>query len=120
VVLALTSSPEPILLGKWLKQDAVVCAIGASTPDRRELDDEAMRGVVLVESREAALREAGDILLAHAQVTAEIGELLNGPEIDRKDRPVVFKSVGIAIEDIAAAKLVYDKYTAQRSAPGDA
>ena len=100
-----------------------MCAIGAATPDRRELDDEVMRGVVLVESREAALREAGDILLAHAQVTAEIGELLNGAEIDRldrKDRPVVFKSVGIAIEDIAAAKLVYDKFTAHASAPGDA
>ncbi len=120
VVLALTSSPEPILFGKWLKKDAVVCAIGAATPDRRELDDDAMRGVVLVESREAALREAGDILLAHAQVTAEIGELLNGAEIDRNGRPVVFKSVGIAIEDIAAAKLVYDKFTARASAPGDA
>jgi ornithine cyclodeaminase/alanine dehydrogenase-like protein (mu-crystallin family) len=115
VVLALTSSPVPILFGKWLKQDAMVCAIGAATPDRRELDDEAMRGVVLVESREAALREAGDILLAHAQVTAEIGELLKSGQVDRldrKDRPVIFKSVGIAIEDIAAAKLVYDRFTA--------
>ena len=120
VVLALTSSPEPILFGKWLKQDALVCAIGASTPDRRELDDETMRGVVLVESREAALREAGDILLARAQVAAEIGEVLNGAQIDRLDRPAVFKSVGIAIEDIAAAKLVYDKFTARCGAPGDA
>jgi ornithine cyclodeaminase/alanine dehydrogenase-like protein (mu-crystallin family) len=64
---------------------------------------------VVVESREAALREPGDILLARAQVTAEIGELLQGAVMDRRDRPVVFKSVGIAIEDIAAAKLVYDK-----------
>ncbi len=112
VVLALTSSPEPILFGRWLKKDALVCAIGAATPDRRELDDEVMRGVVLVESREAALREAGDILLAHARVAAEIGELLNGAQLYRNDRPVVFKSVGIAIEDIVAAKLVYDKFTA--------
>jgi ornithine cyclodeaminase/alanine dehydrogenase-like protein (mu-crystallin family) len=113
VVLALTSSPEPIVFGKWLKNDALVCAVGASTADRRELDDEAMRGVVLVESREAALREAGDIVLAHAQVTAEIGELLNGTQIHRNDRPVVFKSVGMAIEDIATAKLVYDKFIAR-------
>ena len=82
VVLALTSSPTPILSGRWLGPDAMVCAIGAATPDRRELDDEAMRGAVVVESREAALKEAGDIVLARAQVTAEIGELLNGAQID--------------------------------------
>jgi ornithine cyclodeaminase/alanine dehydrogenase-like protein (mu-crystallin family) len=109
VVLTLTSSPVPILQGRWLKKDATVCAIGAATPERRELDAETMRGAVVVESREAALREAGDILLAKAGVSAEIGELLNGAEIDRKGLPVVFKSVGIAIEDIAAAKLVYER-----------
>jgi ornithine cyclodeaminase/alanine dehydrogenase-like protein (mu-crystallin family) len=109
VVLTLTSSPEPILFGRWLKKDAMVCAVGAVTPDRRELDDEAMRGSVVVESREAAMREPGDILLAKAQVTAEIGELLHGAALHRRDRPVVFKSVGIAIEDVAAAKLVYDR-----------
>ena len=76
VVLALTSSPEPMLRGKWLSPHAMVCAIGAATPERRELDEEAMRGAVVVESREAAMKEAGDIVLAHAQVTAEIGELL--------------------------------------------
>ena len=108
VVLTLTSSPVPVLQGRWLEKDAVVCAVGAVTPDRRELDDEAMRGAVVVESREAAMREPGDILLAQAEVSAEIGELLNGASLDKKERPVVFKSVGIAIEDIAAAKLVYD------------
>jgi ornithine cyclodeaminase/alanine dehydrogenase-like protein (mu-crystallin family) len=108
VVLTLTSSPVPILQGRWLKKDAVVCAVGAVTPDRRELDDEAMRGAVVVESREAAMREPGDILLAKAEVSAEIGELLNGASLDEKGRAVVFKSVGIAVEDIAAAKLVYD------------
>jgi ornithine cyclodeaminase/alanine dehydrogenase-like protein (mu-crystallin family) len=113
VVLALTSSPEPVLRGKWLSPHAMVCAIGAATPERRELDEEAMRGAVVVESREAAMKEAGDIVLAHAQVTAEIGELLNGAQMERGDRPVVFKSVGIAVEDIAAAKLVYDKFTGQ-------
>jgi ornithine cyclodeaminase/alanine dehydrogenase-like protein (mu-crystallin family) len=114
VVLTLTSSPVPVLQGKWLKKDAVVCAVGAVTPERRELDDEVMRGVVVVESREAAMREPGDILLAKAEVTAEIGELLNGASFDRRDRPVVFKSVGIAIEDIAAASLVYGKITGQK------
>jgi thiomorpholine-carboxylate dehydrogenase len=109
VVLTLTSSPVPVLHGRWLKKDALVCAVGAVTRDRRELDEEAMRGAVVVESREAAMREPGDILMAKAEVSAEIGDLLNGASLDRKDRPMVFKSVGIAIEDIAAAKLVYEK-----------
>ena len=115
VVLTLTSSPEPILQGRWLKQDAVVCAVGAVTPTRRELDDEAMRGAVVVESREAGMREPGDILLANARISAEIGELLNGAVLDRKGLPVVFKSVGVAIEDIAAAKLVYERIAGARS-----
>jgi ornithine cyclodeaminase/alanine dehydrogenase-like protein (mu-crystallin family) len=63
VVLTLTSSPKPILFGRWLKKDAVVCAVGAVTPDRRELDDESMRGAVVVESREAAMREPGGYLV---------------------------------------------------------
>ena len=111
VILTLTSSAEPILLGKWLKHDALICAVGAVTPDRRELDDDAIRGSVIVESREAALREPGDILLSHAEVTAELGELFNGVTLHRKPGPVVFKSVGMAIEDIASAKLVFDKMT---------
>jgi thiomorpholine-carboxylate dehydrogenase len=111
VALTLTSSPVPILRGRWLKQDALVCAVGAVTPERRELDDEAMRGAVVVESREAAMREPGDILLAKAEVSAEIGELLQGASLDRRERPVVFKSIGIAIEDIAAAKLVCELAT---------
>ena len=111
VVLTLTSSPVPVLQGRWLKEDALVCAVGAVTPDRRELDDEAMLGAVVVESREAGMREPGDILLAKAEVSTEIGELLNGAGFDRKGRAVVFKSVGIAIEDVAAAKLVYELVT---------
>jgi ornithine cyclodeaminase/alanine dehydrogenase-like protein (mu-crystallin family) len=118
VVLTLTSSPVPVLQGRWLKKDAVVCAVGAVTPNRRELDDEAMRGAVVVESREAAMREPGDILLAKAEVSAEIGELLDGASLDRKGRPVVFKSVGIAIEDIAAANLVYEKLAGPIAGPG--
>jgi len=115
VVLTLTSSPEPILFGRWLKKDAMVCAVGAVTPNRRELDDEAMRGAVVVESREAAMREPGDILLAKAEVSAEIGELLQGKHLDRRDRPVVFKSVGIAIEDVVSAKLAYDRLSRRDS-----
>lgn len=106
VGLTLTSSPVPVLMGKWLKSDALVCSIGAVTPDRRELDDEAMLGPVVVESREAAMREPGDILIPKATITAELGELLNGQSIGEHARPVIFKSVGMAIEDVAAARLV--------------
>lgn len=110
VIVTVTSSPEPVLCGRWLKKDALVCAVGAVTPERRELDDEAMRGAVVVESREAAQKEPGDILIPKATISAELGELLSGASLERKDLPVVFKSVGIAIEDIAAAKLAYEKY----------
>lgn len=110
VVLTLTSASQPVLFGRWLKPDALVCAVGAVTPERRELDEEAMRGAIIVESREAAQREPGDIVIPQASVTAEIGELLSGAQFDRGSRPVIFKSVGIAIEDIAAARLVYEKY----------
>jgi ornithine cyclodeaminase/alanine dehydrogenase-like protein (mu-crystallin family) len=113
VVLTLTSSVEPILYGRWLKKDCVVCAVGAVTPDRRELDNEAMQGAVIVESREAAQREPGDILHSGAKVTAELGDLLNGITFDRGERPVIYKSVGIAIEDLAAAKLVYERLLAR-------
>jgi thiomorpholine-carboxylate dehydrogenase len=109
VILTLTSSPTPVLMGRWLKKTALVCAVGAVTPDRRELDDDAVQGPIIVESREAALREPGDILIPHARVTAELGEILNGAPVEKSDRPTIFKSVGIAVEDLAAAKLVYDK-----------
>jgi thiomorpholine-carboxylate dehydrogenase len=112
VVLTLTSSAQPVLQSTWLKSDAIVCAIGAVTPDRRELDDDCMRGSIIVESREAALRESGDIIQTNALIDAEIGELLNGATFPKKPGPVVFKSVGIAVEDIASAKLVYDKVVA--------
>jgi thiomorpholine-carboxylate dehydrogenase len=109
VVVTVTSSPDPILFGRWLKKNAFVCAVGAVTQDRRELDDEAMQGSLVVESREAAEREPGDILMSGAQITAEIGELLSKAQVEKLRGPIVFKSVGVAVEDIAAAKLVYDK-----------
>ena len=109
VVLTLTSATEPVLEGRWLSEETMVCAVGAVTPERRELDDEAMRGAVVVESREAAQREPGDIVSSGAQITAELGELLAERERGKLRGPVVFKSVGIAVEDVAAARLVWEK-----------
>jgi thiomorpholine-carboxylate dehydrogenase len=113
VVLTLTSASEPILSGRWLKPTALVCAVGACTPSKRELDDDAMRGAVVVDSRDAASREAGDIVIAGAAIAAEIGELLNGASLPPSEYPTVFKSVGIAIADIAAAALIYEGFTRQ-------
>jgi thiomorpholine-carboxylate dehydrogenase len=115
VIVTATNSQEPILKGAWLKPGAHVNAVGAPRPTWRELDDEAMTvGALVVDSRDAVLKESGDVILSMAPVYAEVGEIFAG----RKARPAlgttVFKSVGIAVEDIAAARLVYD--AASRSA----
>jgi len=108
VVVTATAAREPILQGAWLKQGAHVNAVGSSRPDWRELDDEAMRNTVVVDSREAAEREAGDVLLAGATIYAEAGEIFAGTRVATPERTTVFKSVGLACEDIAAARLVVD------------
>ncbi len=110
VVLTLTSSAEPILRGEWLGPRSCVIAVGAVGPTRRELDTEAVRGAsVIVESRAAAVLESGDILLAGASVYAEIGELLTGKVPVPAAGRVVYKSLGVAVEDLAAARLVLQK-----------
>lgn len=82
--------------------------MGAVGPTRRELDDDAMRGALIVDSREAALKESGDALLAGASIYAELGELLAGSKPKPQTEITVFKSLGLAVEDLAAAKLVLD------------
>jgi thiomorpholine-carboxylate dehydrogenase len=109
VVVTCTNSPEPVLHGTWLKPGALVNAVGAVGVTRRELDDDAMRGAVVVDSRDAALQESGDVLLAHAAIHAEMGELLGGTKSLPPAEVTVFKSLGLAVEDLAAAKLVLEK-----------
>jgi thiomorpholine-carboxylate dehydrogenase len=67
-----------------------------------------MQAAVTVDSREAALKESGDILLAGATIYAELGELLANTKTKPASGRIVFKSLGLAVEDIAAAKLVLD------------
>jgi thiomorpholine-carboxylate dehydrogenase len=109
IVCTVTNASEPILQGAWLKAGALVTAIGAPRPTWRELDDAAMRNVVVADSREAALQESGDVILSGAPVYAEIGEILAGT---RPPPPagatVIFKALGQAVEDAVAARLVYD------------
>ena len=108
VVVTVTNSPEPVLRGKWLKPGVLINAVGAVGPTRRELDDDAMRGAFIVDSREAALKESGDMLLTGADVYAELGELLAGTKPKPEAEITVFKSLGLAVEDLAAGRLVLD------------
>lgn len=105
VVVTVTNSPDPVLHGKWLKPGVLVNAVGAVGPSRRELDSDALRGAVIVDSREAALKESGDVLLAKVGIEAELGEILSGVKDVPKAEVTVFKSLGIAVEDLAAARL---------------
>lgn len=117
VVVTVTSSRTPVLRGAWLKTGCHVNAVGACRPDWRELDEDAMANVVLVDSREGALTEAGDILLAGAKIYAEIGEVLAGKVDARASETTIFKSLGMAVEDLAAALLVYQAAIADAKRP---
>jgi ornithine cyclodeaminase/alanine dehydrogenase-like protein (mu-crystallin family) len=113
VVVTCTNSPDPVLRGAWLKPGVHINAVGAVGSTRRELDDDAMRGAVVVDSRDAALQESGDVLLAKAEIYAELGELLSGTRPMPKAEITVFKSLGLAVEDLATAKLVLEKFSGQ-------
>uniref|UniRef100_UPI00398E855D ketimine reductase mu-crystallin n=1 Tax=Pristiophorus japonicus TaxID=55135 RepID=UPI00398E855D len=109
VVITVTMAMEPILCGEWVKPGAHVNAVGACRPDWRELDDVLMKSAVLyVDSREAAVRESGDVILSGAEIFAELGEVVKGTKPAVNERTTVFKSLGMAIEDTVTAKLVYD------------
>jgi ornithine cyclodeaminase len=122
VVLA-TSSPEPVVRSDWIKGGAHVISVGACRPDQRELDPELVqRGRLFVDSRDAALVEAGDVVMAiqerrftASHIIGELGELLEGKvEGRRSPRDVtIFKSLGLAVEDVVAADLVYRRALAQ-------
>ena len=111
VVVVATSSRMPILSGKWLSPGVHINAVGAVRPEWRELDDDLLRMARLyVESRQAASRESGDVIAA-GDIFAEIGEVLAGIKAGRQsdEEVTLFKSVGVAVEDLAAASLVYEE-----------
>ena len=107
VIVTATNSKVPILHEAWLKSGCHVNAVGACRPDWRELDDEAMSNVVFVDSREGAMKESGDVILSGAKIYAELGETLAGKVPSRANETTIFKSLGMAVEDIVAALLVY-------------
>lgn len=109
VVVIATSSSVPVLDGGWLAAGSHVNAIGACRPDWRELDDTTLRRArLVVDSRAAALVESGDVMAAPG-IAAELGDVITTPGLGRTDagQVTLFKSLGLAVEDVVAADLVY-------------
>lgn len=113
VIVVATGAQQPVLFGEWISPGTHINAIGANRPTWRELDDEVLTmSKIYVESRESAMVESGD-LIAAGEIFAEIGEVISGtkPVRQNDDEITLFKSLGTAVEDIAAADLVYQKAT---------
>ena len=122
VVCVATAAREPVLLGEWIAPGTHVNAVGACVPTCRELDTEAVRKARLfVDRRESALHEAGDILIpiregaiGEDHIIGEIGDVLLGRVPGRRgdEEITLFKSLGLAIEDLAAAHRIHANATA--------
>jgi ornithine cyclodeaminase/alanine dehydrogenase-like protein (mu-crystallin family) len=112
IIICATTAAEPLFPSAWVQDDAVVIAVGSHSPTARELPAELMgRASVIVEDRPTALREAGDVVLAIAEGALSGADLIPMAEVVRgrevpTDRPVVFKSVGMAWEDLVVAQAV--------------
>jgi ornithine cyclodeaminase len=123
VVCTTTAATEPVVERRWLARGAHVNAVGACIPTARELDTETMAHASLfVDRRESALNEAGDYVIAAGEgaigpehVKAELGEVLAGlhPGREHEDELTVFESLGIAVEDLAAAELLVQRARAE-------
>jgi len=122
IICTTTAAQEPIVLGEWLKPGAHINAVGACTPITRELDTNAMlKSHLIVDRRESVLNEAGDFIipknegvLDDTHIRGELGEILLG-QIHGRTAPeqiTLFKSLGLAIEDLAAAHYIYTKMSA--------
>lgn len=111
VVVTATSSQTPVLSGHWLSPGTHINAVGAPRPDWRELDDDVLRRArIYVDSRDACRQESGDVIAA-GRIFAEVGEVVAGVQPARQstEEITLFKSVGLAVEDVATADLVYRK-----------
>lgn len=119
IICTTTSAPEPILKGEWISPGAHINAVGSSVPFTRELDTHAVvMSSLFVDRRESTLNEAGDFLfpkkegaITDEHILGEIGELLLGKIKGRQtpDEITLFKSLGLAVEDLAAANHIYKK-----------
>jgi alanine dehydrogenase len=119
IVVLATSAREPIVRSEWIGDGTHICAVGACRPDQREMDTALVaRGRLFVDSRIGALAEAGDVLLPMQEgafderhIAGELGEVVTGTVPGRRSSAeiTIFKSLGMAVEDVAAAHLAYEK-----------
>ncbi len=115
VVVLVTDSPDPVLRSEWVKEGACVISVGACRPNQREMDPELVaRSRLFVDSRASALYESGDVVLGikegrfgESHIIGELGEVLENPDLAKGTGVTVFKSLGLAVEDLAAAHLAY-------------
>lgn len=114
VIVLATSSHEPVIRSEWVKAGAHVVSVGACRPNQREMDPALIaRSRLFVDSRAAAVKESGDIIMGGfgSHIAGEIGEVVVGRVQGRnnRDQITIFKSLGLAVEDVASARLVYRK-----------
>jgi ornithine cyclodeaminase/alanine dehydrogenase len=124
IILTATTSPTPIFKGEWLKPGTHISGVGSHSPNTRELDTVTIQNAkVICDQVSACLVEAGDIkipieegAITKGHLYGELGEIVSGKKKGREDDSeiTVFKSVGLAIQDAATAKLVYDKARDQK------
>ena len=122
VICTATTSTQPVFDGRDVRPGTHINAVGAYTPQMQEVDAETIqRAKVVIDSRQASLAEAGDLivplrqgLITEAHIHAEIGEIVAGlkPGRERDDEITYFKSVGVAVQDVAAARRVLDRAAA--------
>ena len=125
VIVTATSSLEPVIDRNWISPGAHLNAIGTHSPNSREIDSATMAlARIFVDRRESALNESGDYLLAAKEglvtpesILAEIGELLIGTKTGRTSATEItlFKSLGLAIEDVVSADYLYKKAQSQNA-----
>jgi ornithine cyclodeaminase len=119
VIALVTASREPVLFRGWVTDGTHICAVGACRPDQREMDTPLVKdGRVFVDSRAGALAEAGDIVIPikegaidASHIAGEIGDVCGGRMPGRRSRLeiTIFKSLGMAVEDVAAGHLAFER-----------
>jgi ornithine cyclodeaminase len=123
IIVLATASPTPVVVSDWVDDGAHICAVGACRPNHREMDAALVaRARTFVDSRSGALAEAGDLVLAMAEkaitaghIAGELGELVCGAVAGRQHagQVTLFKSLGMAVEDVAAAHLAWQRATSR-------
>src|SRR5205085_9557613 len=117
IIVLVTASPTPVISDAWVKPGACVISVGACRPNQREMDPALVaRARLIVDSRAAALQESGDVVMGMQEgrfgedhIAAELGQVAVNPQLGRTatDQVTIFKSLGMAVEDVAAADLAY-------------